>query len=334
MYRRRGLLIAAAAWLLATGTVRAEPVTIKVGWVLMTSTSVPLSLEKKELLHHYGQSYVIEPVNIRATSAMITALGTGDVNVGTLAYSSLAFAIQNAKLNDLRIISDIAQNRAQDPFTTHFLVLKDGPIKKVEDMKGRVGASLAAGSAVDISMRAMLRRHGLDDRKDLTIVEAAFANMKSMLLQHKADLVALIPPYTEDPALKEGSTTLFTQKDAMGPIQLLVWAGRSDFIAAHRAAMVDFMEDSLRVTRYFTDPAHHEEVIDIVAKALKQPHEQVDFLFTANDSYRNPEGLPDLDALQHNIDTQREIGLIEQSIKVKDYADLSIVKEAAARLPK
>jgi sulfonate transport system substrate-binding protein len=334
MYRRRGLLIAAAAWLLATGTVRAEPVTIKVGWVLMTSTSVPLSLEKKELLHHYGQSYVIEPVNIRATSAMITALGTGDVNVGTLAYSSLAFAIQNAKLNDLRIISDIAQNRAQDPFTTHFLVLKDGPIKKVEDMKGRVGASLAAGSAVDISMRAMLRRHGLDDRKDLTIVEAAFPNMKSMLLQHKADLVALIPPYTEDPALKEGSTTLFTQKDAMGPIQLLVWAGRADFIAAHRAAMVDFMEDSLRVTRYFTDPAHHEEVIDIVAKALKQPREQVDFLFTANDSYRNPEGLPDLDALQHNIDTQREVGLIEQSIKVKEYADLSIVKEAAVRLPK
>jgi NitT/TauT family transport system substrate-binding protein len=330
----RGLSIAVAAWLLAPGTGRAEPVTIKVGWVLMTSTSVPLSLEKKELLHHYGQSYVIEPVNIRATSAMITALGTGDVNVGTLAYSSLAFAIQNAKLNDLRIISDIAQNRAQDPFTTHFLVLKDGPIKKVEDMKGRVGASLAAGSAVDISMRAMLRRHGLDDRKDLTIVEAAFPNMKSMLLQHKADLVALIPPYTEDPALKEGSTTLFTQKDAMGPIQLLVWAGRADFIAAHRAAMVDFMEDSLRVTRYFTDPAHHEEVIDIVAKALKQPHEQVDFLFTANDSYRNPEGLPDLDALQHNIDTQREIGLIEQSIKVKDYADLGIVKEAVARLPK
>jgi sulfonate transport system substrate-binding protein len=326
--------LVAAELLALAGVARAEPVTIKVGWVLMTSSSVPLSLEKKELLHHYGQSYVIEPVSIRATSAMVTALATGDVNVGTLAYSSIAFAIQNAKLNDLRIISDVSQNRAQDPFTTHFMVLKDGPVKTVEDMKGRVGASLAAGSAVDISMRAMLRRHGLNDRKDLTIIEASFPNMKAMLLQKKADLVAVIPPYTEDPEMKANATTLFTQKDSMGPIQLIMWVGRSDFIAKNRAAMVDFMEDSLRVTRYFTDPAHHDEVIDLAVKGLKQPREQVDMLWTKNDSYRDPNGMPDLMALQRNIDTQKEIGLIEQSIKVVDYADLSVVKEAAARLNK
>lgn len=312
----------------------AEPLTIKVGWVLMTSSSVPLSLEKKELLHHEGRSYVIEPVSIRATSAMVTALATGDVNIGTLAYSSLAFAIQNAKLDDLRIISDVSQNRAQDSFTTHFLVLKDGPIKTVEDMKGHVGASLAAGSAVDISMRAMLRRHGLDDRKDVTIVEASFPNMKAMLLEKKADLVAVIPPYTEDPALKAQATTLFTQKDAMGPIQLIVWVARAPFLAAHRAALVDFMEDSLRVTRYFTDPAHHDEVAALAAEKLKQPRDQVDMLWTVNDSYRDPNGLPDLAALQRNIDTQRAIGLIQQPITVADYADLSIVKEAAARLTK
>jgi NitT/TauT family transport system substrate-binding protein len=331
MYFTR-ILGGAAALILAASAAGAEPLTIKVGWVVLTSSSVPLSLEKKELLHHYGQSYVIEPVSIRATSAMITALGTGDVNIGTLAYSSLAFAIQNAKLDDLKIVSDVSQNRAQDSFTTHFMVLKDGPVKTVEDMKGRVGASLAAGSAVDIAMRAMLRRHKIDDRKDLTIVEASFPNMKAMLLQRKADLVAVIPPYTEDPEMKERATTLFTQRDSMGPIQLLVWAGRARFINAHRAAMVDFMEDSLRVTRYLTDPAHHDEAIEMAAKGLKQPKEQIGLLFTANDTYREPNGMPDLDALQRNIETQREIGLIEQPIKVKDYADLSIVKEAAARL--
>jgi len=329
-----GFAAAALACLVAATSARAEPLTIKVGWVLMTSSSVPLSLEKRELLHHSGQSYVIEPVSIRATSAMVTALATDDVNIGTLAYSSLAFAIQNAKLNDLRIISDVSQNRSQDSFTTHFLVLKDGPIKRIEDMKGRVGASLAAGSAVDISMRAMLRQHGLDDRKDVTIVEASFPNMKAMLLEKKADLVAVIPPYTEDAALKEQATTLFTQKDAMGPIQLIVWVGRAPFIAAHRAAMIDFMEDSLRVTRYFTAPEHHAEVIALAAEKLKQPKDQLDMLWTANDSYRDPNGMPDLVALQRNIDTQREIGLIEQPITIANYADLSIVKEAAARLQK
>ncbi len=318
--------------LLFSGLALAEPLTIKVGWVLMTSSSVPLSLEKKELLRHYGQSYVIDAVRIRATSAMVTALATGDLDVGPLAYSSLPFAIQNAKLNDLRIISDVSQNRAEDPFTTHFLVLKDGPIKSVDDMKGHVAASLAEGSAVDISMRAMLRRHGIDDRKDVTIVEAAFPNMKAMLLEKKADLVAVIPPYTDDPELKGRATTLFTQKEVMGPLQLIVWVARAPYIAAHRAALVDFMEDSLRVTRYFTDPAHHDEVIALAAEKLKQPKDQIDMLWTKDDSYRDPDGMPDLVALQHNIDTQREIGLIQQSIKVTDYADLSIVREAAARL--
>ncbi len=329
-----GFAAVAALLLAGTGLAKADPVTIKVGWVVLTSSSVPLSLENKELLQHYGQSYVIEPVSVRATSAMITALGTGDVNVGTLAYSSLAFAIQNAKLDDLRIISDVSQNRAEDSFTTKFMVLKDGPIKKIEDLKGKVAASLAAGSAVDIAMRAMLRRHHLDDKKDVTIIEGSFPNMKSILLSKRADMVSVMPPFDEDAAMREQATTLFTQKDSMGPVQLIVWAGRAGFINEHRAAMVDFMEDSLRVTRWLMDPANHEEVIDRVAKDTKQPREQLDMLFTSRDSYRDPNGMPNLTALQHNIDTQREIGLIDKSIAVKDYADLSIVQEATTRLPK
>jgi hypothetical protein len=78
----------------------ADPLDIKVGWVTMYASSVPLSLDKKELLHHYGQSYTISPIRIASTAAMITGLATGDVNVGTLAYSSLTSAILNAKLND------------------------------------------------------------------------------------------------------------------------------------------------------------------------------------------------------------------------------------------
>ena len=50
------------------------------------------------------------------------------------------------------------------------------------------------------------------------------------------------------------------------------------------------------------------------------------------DYYHDPQGLPDLDALQANIDTMRSLGFIKSDLKIKDYADLSYVKEAAARL--
>ena len=44
--------------------------------------------------------------------------------------------------------------------------------------------------------------------------------------------------------------------------------------------------------------------------------------------------MPNLDALQRNVDTTQELGFVKHKIDVKKYADLSLVKEAAARLKK
>jgi sulfonate transport system substrate-binding protein len=42
--------------------------------------------------------------------------------------------------------------------------------------------------------------------------------------------------------------------------------------------------------------------------------------------------MPDLAALQHNVDLTRDLGFVSKSFDVAKYADLSIVKEAATRL--
>jgi NitT/TauT family transport system substrate-binding protein len=56
------------------------------------------------------------------------------------------------------------------------------------------------------------------------------------------------------------------------------------------------------------------------------------WVFTRNDWYRNLDGLPDLEALQKNVNTQKELGFIKADFDVKKSADLSLVREAAARL--
>jgi sulfonate transport system substrate-binding protein len=321
---------------LSAGAARAaEPFDIKVGWVTMYATSVPLSLDKKELLHHYGQSYTITPIRMASTAAMITGLATGDVNVGTLAYSSLTSAILNAKLNDIRIVMDTNQDGVGNGWTGHFMVLKDGPIKKVEDLKGHVIASLTYGSAVDVAIRAMLRKHGLDDKKDVSFVEASFPNMNSMLLQKKADLISSTEPWYDDPELQKNATTLFTQREATGVTQLLIWASRAGYIKEHRTAMVDFLEDSLRFTRWALDPKNRDEFVAMTAKAMKVPSENLaPYISTAKDLYKDPHGLPNMTALQANIDLLHELGFFPSSFKVVDYADLSLIKEADARLAK
>jgi NitT/TauT family transport system substrate-binding protein len=42
--------------------------------------------------------------------------------------------------------------------------------------------------------------------------------------------------------------------------------------------------------------------------------------------------MPDLEALQANVDMMRSLGFTKETLEVKKYADLSFVKEAASRL--
>src|SRR5215471_4264286 len=315
------------------GAAAAEPVKIRVAWTVAVANWASLILEKKDLAQHLGKSYVFEPVHYAGTPLMITAMATGELEIGDLAYSTLALAIENAGMDDLRVIGDDFQDGVGDHYSNEYFVLKDSPIQKVEDLKGQVIATNAAGSAVDIAMRAMLRKHGLEDKRDYTVVEAPFPTMKAMLTQKKADLASFVAPFSFDPELQQVGRPLFSQRDALGPTQMIVWVARAGFLQKNRAAMVDFMEDSVRVVRWYLDPKNHDEAVQIAARLTKlRPELFAGWLFTSKEYSRSPDLLPDLAALQSNIDVQRDLGFLKRPIDVQTYADLSLVREAAQRL--
>jgi NitT/TauT family transport system substrate-binding protein len=318
--------------LLAAGTAQgAEPVKIRGSWIVAPSDWAPLLPEKPELMKHNGKSYVFEPMRFQGTPAVITAMANNELELGNLAFSSLALAIQNAGLDDLRIVGDQFKDGVEGHFTNQYYVLKDSPVQKVEDLKGRIVATNAAGSAVDIAMRAMLRKRGLEDKRDYTVVEAPFPTMKAMLLQN--DLATFVPPFAFDPELRQNGRLLFGQKEAVGTTQMTVWVVRKGFLDKNRAAMLDFLEDSVRVARWYLDPKNHDEAVQIAAKVTKlKPELFADWLLTGKDHYRSPDLLPDLAALQANIDVQRDLGFLKGPIDVQKYADLSVVREAAQRL--
>jgi NitT/TauT family transport system substrate-binding protein len=279
-----------------------------------------------------GKSYVLETIRYQGTPQMITAIANNELEISNLAYSSLAIAIENAGLDDLRVIADEFQDGVTGFATNEWAVLKDSPIQKVEDLKGKIIATNAAGSAVDIAARAMLKKHGLEDKRDYTIVEAPFPTMKAMLQEKKVDLAPYVLPFSFDPALKQIARPLFSSKDAVGVSQFIIWAARQSFIDKNRAAMVDFMEDMLTIERWFMDPKNHKEVTEIAGKMMKAPPERFDWLFTKQDYYRNPDMLPDLKALQSNINLTHQLGFIKAPMDVSKYTDLSLVQDAAKRL--
>ena len=311
----------------------AEPVKIRMSWVAPVANWASIILEKKDLAKHMGKSYTLESIHYRGTPQMITAIANNELEVSNLAYSSLAVAIENAGLSDLRVIADEFHDGVPGYFSQQYYVRKDSGINKVEDLKGKVVGTNGGGSAVDVAVRAMLKKHGLVEKRDYTLLEGPIPAMPAMLLEKKADIVPAVLPFALNPKLRAEGKVLFELKDALGgPSQMIVWTARKSFIDKHRAAMVDFFEDMLVITRWYTDPKNHDEVAKIASKITKAPPERFGWLFTKADTYRDPNMLPDLDALQRNIDTTRDLGIVKNKINIKDYADLSLVTEAAKRL--
>jgi sulfonate transport system substrate-binding protein len=316
----------------AGGAGGAEPVKIRVAWQTPISTWGSILLEKKDLAKHLGKSYTLEPMHYVGSPPMITALANGELEVADLAYSTIPIAIQNAGMDDLRIIADEFQDGVKGYYSNEYMVLADSPIRKVGDLKGKVLATNVLGSGVDIVMRAILHQHGLEDRRDYTVIETPFPTMLPMLAGKKADLVTAVLPFARDPELRKIARTLFDQREAFDVTQLAAWTARKPFLDKNRTAMVDFMEDTLRIVRWYLDPTNHKEVTEIGTRITKQPAERLAWVFTNKDYYRDWNMLPNLDALQKNIDLMRDLGYVKASTDVSKYADLSIAREAAERL--
>jgi len=325
------LPLAFAALFVASPPAQADPVPIRIGWVAPVANFASILLLKPELMRNQGKIYVLEPQHFASTPTMIPALAADQVDIGSISYAAFANAIENAGMQDLRVIADDFQDGVNGSYSDEIMVLKDSPIKTVEDIKGKVASSNGAGGAVDVALRVMLRRHGLEDKRDLSMVEVSMANQKSALAAQKSDVVTTALPFSQDPELRRIARTLFTQGDAIGPSQMIFWAARTGFIAKNRAALVDFLADTIRARRFFIDPANHAEAVKIAVEFSKQPAESLDgWLFTkSGDYYHDWDDLPNMKALQSNVDTQHDEGFLKAGLDVGKYAGLSMVEEAA-----
>ncbi len=222
----RALFALVVALVAAAGACRAEPVTIRIAWVAVPGHLYPVLIERKELLRHFGKSYIAEPIHFQGSAAELTALGAGELDIAALAYSTLGLAVQNAHMDDIRVIADAILDGHPGYYSARYVVLPDGPIKTIEDLKGKVLATNGIGGGVYMGMRLMLLKHGLAERRDYTVIEAQFPTMLAMLGEHKADLVTL-EAFASHQAPEGKARTLFSLRDSMGETQLTLLAWRA-----------------------------------------------------------------------------------------------------------
>jgi len=313
----------------------AEPLTLRVGWAQaptqLTTVIDELMRRHKEMFAHVGQSYVLSPIRFQGSTPQIQGLASGDLEIAEFAPPALAIAVNNARL-DLRIIADVMQDGIPGHFGTYWVVRTDGPVRTIEDMRHRRAAVNALGTGIDMLLHEAMRSHGVADGQ-YTVIEADFANMLPLIENDKVDTVPVMPQFSHDFEATGHYRTLFTLAGVAGPSQVGFWVMRADFIAQHRPAIVDFLEDDMRAVRWIIDPAHHEDALEIAMAVTKQSRAALDYAFGPHDLYHSPDLKPDIPAVQKDIDQAVAMKLLPQRVVVAPrYVDLSLIADAKARL--
>jgi NitT/TauT family transport system substrate-binding protein len=330
------VFVFASLFIAITVDARADGVPIRIGWAQAPGHLAPLfdvlAVKHPGIMPHQAKTYAASSIHFGGSTPQIQAIAVGELEIAAFAPSSLTLAIANAGL-DVRVVSDVIQDGLPGHYDEPFIVKKDGPIKTIADIKGKRIATNAIGSASDNAMRMGLRKKGIQD-KDFTTVEADFANMVPMIEADKVDLAALMPQFIHRVDALGKYRTLFTASEARGgPAQTVFWVMREDFIAAHRAALIDFFADHIRAVRWFLDPKNREEALAIAMQVTKQQRDDLDYAFTDADFYRSPDLLPDIAAAQREIDESVKLGLLPKAVKLSPtHVDLSLVTEAKKRI--
>jgi NitT/TauT family transport system substrate-binding protein len=268
----------------------------------------------------------------RGTPEAATLLAAGQTDLGTLAFSTFATAIaKDAVPGGLTIISDNYQDGHPGNATNTFFVLKDSPIKTVADLRGKKVGINAYGSAVDLVLRVVLKKDGLDPKRDVQIVEVNFPNMAAAIREKRIDCGVLVIPFLAVEAPKGDLRPLFTGGDAFGPSSVIFQVAATNFLKANKAAVRGFLADYVTGLNWYYDKANRKKALELVSGLTKSPVDVLDGYFaTGKDYYRDPNGCVPAIAIQKPIDAMVTEGLIPQKVDASKYLDLSLLPKPCA----
>jgi sulfonate transport system substrate-binding protein len=290
-------------------------------------TIIYLDYVKQNVLKNYGKSYTLDMTFTRGTPEAAALLAAGQADVATLSGPAFAtIIVKDAVPNGLTIISDNYQDGHPGNATNSFMVLKDSPIKTIADLNGKKIGINAFASAVDLALRVVLKKNGIDPRRDVEIVEIAFPNIASAIREKRIDCGVLVIPFLAVESPKGDLRPVFTGGDAFGPSSVIFQVTTNAFLKEHPDAVKAFLADYVDGLAWFYDPANREKAIQLVADFTKSSKDVLNSYFaTGRDYYRDPNACVSAQTIQKPLDAMFEEKLIDRRIDASKYLNVSLL---------
>jgi sulfonate transport system substrate-binding protein len=306
---------------LSIGAAQAEPPTIRLGYGGAAEEPVWLMIAKPELGKSYGKDYKLEATRFVSSDKRAQALEAGAIDLTSGSANGVIFAAAEGAVS--KIVASISRESTRG-FATSFYALNDSPIKTAADLKGKVVAINGFSTSGELWLRAALEKVGLTEQ-DVTITPVAFPAMQDALEAKKVDVAELPQPFAVLAEKQINARKIFDSKFGV-PFdeELIVLAGKDEFLKKNAAAVRGFLADVLNATHYYLDNPREARQFLIDSKMVRVvPEAYLDM----KDYYRDPTLKPDVDALAKMQAFQIKAGFQKNAIDVKAVVDLSYLPQ-------
>ncbi len=251
-----------------------------------------------------------------------------------------------AKGAPLVVILDRGNNRAGFAYTLVNVTqsLYDQGVKSMADfakLKGKKMGVGALGSINQYNLAQALLKVGLDPAKDVQwVVNVSQPDLMKMLGQGQVDATDLAWQFGVFAEQNKWGPIVATGDQMVPGAAIGMFAVRKDFLARNRDAVLRFAMAYLHAAKEFNAaaqaPDKHADIVEILAKntALNKP--ELVKAIAPHWSYINEDGMPLVDSITEMQDfwSGKYFSFVETKVSREQLFDLTVAKEAAARLEK
>lgn len=203
-------------------------------------------------------------------------------------------------------------------------------VKSVKDLKGKRVMTGGTGDITNLWWIAMAKANGLDPNKDVELLFSGATSARlAALVAGAVDATMLSTPQSFQ-AVQNGYSDLGPVAPFLGEFPMMIWHVNEAWAQTHEKELLAFIRAHNKAVRYMTDPAHRQEVSQMLADASKSTLD--DALKTWNvcmqvKAFVADGGISDA-ATERVRDTLIESGDIKTAAPPGTYVDLRFAKAA------
>lgn len=151
---------------------------------------------------------------------------------------------------------------------THSLVGQKA-IKSVKDLKGKKVMTGGAGDITNLWWIAMAKANGLDPEKDVELLFSGATTARLAALYAGAVDATMLSTPQSFKAIQDGYADLGPVAPYLGEFPMMIWHVNESWAKGHEKELLAFIRAHDKAVRYMSDPAHKQEVSQMLADASK-----------------------------------------------------------------